>query len=57
MIGQLKLEPYDLRGDLFVIIRNLAVNIKINTKKYEDEDYIFRKHEITNILKDKLNLE
>lgn len=50
-------EPYDLRGDLFVIIRNLAVNIDIYTKKYKDEDYIFRKHEITNILKDKLNLE
>lgn len=50
-------EPYDLRGDLFVIIRNLAVNIDTYTKKYKDEDYIFRKHEITNILKDKLNLE
>lgn len=50
-------EPCDLRGDLFVIIRNLAVNIDSYTKKYKDEDYIFRKHEITNILKDKLNLE
>mgnify|MGYP006914179660 FL=1 len=47
---------YDLRGDLFVIIRNLAVSIS-HDKEYENEDYIFRKHEITNILKDKLNLE
>ena len=31
---------YDLRGDLFVIIRNLAVSIS-HDKEYRNEDYIY----------------
>lgn len=48
-------EVYDLRGDLFVIIRNLAVNIS-HGKEYENEDYIFRDSAFSNFVRCRVNI-
>ena len=48
-------EVCDLRGDLFVIIRNLAVSI-FHDKEYEHEDYIFRDSAFSNFVRCRVDI-